>query len=170
MAQMRRVDLSSIGFLFIGALCGALLIFGLSTLRHQTPSATTSMVFVTSSSELAPPLGGRLGGIASSDTATDWITHQALGASNDVVLGGRLGGITSADMANDVMVKLGLQRIVGLGEGLRVQPDTTHDTINVNQRAEGPGEGIIQFIDTTSYGGSTAQRIIGPGEGLNRAP
>ena len=97
MAQMRRVDLSSIGFLFIGALCGALLIFGLSTLRHQTPSATTSMVFVTSSSELAPPLGGRLGGIASSDTATDWITHQALGASNDVVLGGRLGGITSAD-------------------------------------------------------------------------
>lgn len=95
--------LPAVGFMLIGALCSALLLFGLGARLHETPSATTSMVFVTSSSEMDPPIGGRLGGIDSSDTANDARTRAALNAT--MVVGGRLGGIISADAVVDFMTR-----------------------------------------------------------------
>lgn len=146
MAQTRRVDVTSFGLWFVGALCGALLMFGINTLRTEPQRGTSSLVFVTSLGEMAPPVGGRLGGIASSDTANDALVRRELAADASAAIGGRLGGVTSSDTANDAMINQGLQRVVG------------------------PGEGLNQFVDTSTYVGSTSQRIVGPGEGLNQVP
>ena len=129
MATMRRVDLSAITFLLVGTLCGALLIFGVGSLRHSDHHTAPSMVVTSSSSEMSPPIGGRLGGINSSDTVNDSAIRQGLKADADAVVGGRLGGIASSDTANDwstrqslstndAIVKTPVSRIIGPGEGL----------------------------------------------------
>jgi hypothetical protein len=102
---------TAIGFVFIGVLCGALLLFGLGTLRRQPPSATPSMVFVTSSSELAAPIGGRLGGLNSSDTA------------NDAIVKAQVSRITGPgeglhQFVDNSRFPVGVERITGPGEGL----------------------------------------------------
>lgn len=102
---------TAIGFLFIGALCGALLLFGLGTLRHQTPSATTSIVFVTSSSEMAAPVGGRLGGIDSSDTVNDAIVKSSVSRV-------RGPGEGLNQFVDNSSFAAGAERITGPGEGL----------------------------------------------------
>jgi len=149
MATMRRVDLSAITFLFIGTLCGALLMFGVGSLRQSNHHTAQSMVVTSSSSEMAQPIGGRLGGINSADAANDWIIRQSLSA-------------------NDATVKTPVSQIVGPGEGLDQFVDQSSYRVN-SDRNVGPGEGLNQYHDTTSFN-TNNQRIIGPGEGVNLVP
>jgi hypothetical protein len=131
-------------FLFVGALCGALLMFGLTTLRQPSSAGTAPVVYVTPSGEMSAPLAGHLGGVTSSDPANDFLVRQALTDEMTALIGGRLGGIESSDTAVDASTKAALNRVVG------------------------PGEGLNQFVDNSVYQGSENQRIMGPGEGLNQ--
>ena len=111
MATMRRFDANSIGFWFIGALCGVLLMVGITALRQQHHETTSSMVFVTSSSEMAAPVGGRLGGIDSSDTANDAIVKASVSRV-------RGPGEGLNQFVDNSSLAVGAGRITGPGEGL----------------------------------------------------
>ena len=112
--RFRRIELSWIALLLSGVLVGALLVLGITQLgqaRRQT-SAPVAVAPLTQVSETA---GGRLGGLASADTAEDWQIKQGLlarsatvEASGSSLAGGRLGGLASADTANDAQVRQGL--------------------------------------------------------------
>ena len=86
MATMRpllqQFKLSWIAFWIAGALCGALLMIGISTLRQTSQDSTAPVVIVTTFTGTTVPVGGRLGGITSSDTATDWLIRQAITADS----------------------------------------------------------------------------------------
>jgi hypothetical protein len=149
---------TAIGFLFVGALCCALLIFGLEARRHQTPSATTSTEFVISSNEMAAPIGGRLGGLNSSDTATDAIAK----AQVSQVRGPGEGLNQWVDNSSFVAAA---ERIIGPGEGLNQWVDSSGFAAGA-VRTIGPGEGLHQWADNSSLAAGQ-ERITGPGEGLN---
>jgi hypothetical protein len=170
MATTRRFDVNAIGFWFVGALCGVLLMVGITALRQQHHETPSSMVFVASSSEMAAPVGGRLGGIDNSDTVNDARTRAALHAT--MVVGGRLGGIASADTAVDFTTRQALSTQEALVLGGRLGGLSGSDTVNDAvvkasvSRVMGPGEGLSQFVDTSSFAVGV-ERMTGPGEGRN---
>jgi hypothetical protein len=131
----RRVELSWIGLLLVGALCGALVMFGVDALRQSDHHANAPIVVAPVANRV--PIGGRLGGIVSADTANGWyLLHEynppalpsTANANREDVQGQR-------DISAPTAVP---QRVVGPGEGLNtVAPD-------------GPvSVGIPPIIDTT---------------------
>jgi hypothetical protein len=109
--------------------------FGGNAARHEQNSPTGSMVFVTSSTEKAPPFGGWLGGIASSDTANDWKIRQALQLDVDAV-----NMIRHTPTAS---LRVNTDRMTGPGEGLNQPVDQTGYTPG-DGRIVGPGEGLVR--------------------------
>ncbi len=147
---LQRIQLSWLGFWIVGALCGVLLVIGITALRHERPSPSPSLVFVTRSSEMAVLVGGRLGGLASSDTANDAAIRRALQAQTMVVVGGWLGGMASSDTATDWAIRQSLNTSRAPVIGGRLGGIASADT---------PTDAAFKRAD---------DRITGPGEGLNR--
>jgi hypothetical protein len=129
---LRRVELNWIGFLLLGALCGALVMFGVDTLRQSSHEATAPPVAAPVPAANSVPIGGRLGGMVSSDTATGWYLQRefnpddALSTSVAAPVGKDLLGQRESSVST-----AGSQRIVGPGEGLNVTSDgsTSNESI-----------------------------------------
>jgi hypothetical protein len=123
-----------IEFLFVGALCGALLLFGLGILRHKTPGATPSSGIVGSSSGMAAPIGGRLGGLNSSDTANDAIVRAQVS---------RVRGLGEGlnQFVDNTSFTAHAERIIGPGEGRNQWVDNSSFAAG-SERITGPGEGL----------------------------
>jgi prolipoprotein diacylglyceryltransferase len=126
---LRRVEVRWIGLWLAGAVCGVLLMIGISTLREPSHTSSASVADVLVPEEPSALIGGRLGGITSSDTATDWYVRQGLTvdampipSSGPAAIGGRLGGIDTADTPTDAAAKKHSQQIVGPGESLNTVP------------------------------------------------
>jgi hypothetical protein len=123
---LRRGELSWIGFLLLGALCGALVTFGVDTLRQSSHDATAPQVAAPVPAANSVPVGGRLGGMVSSDTATGWyLLHEF----NPVATAPPAAAPAREDVLRQRDVSAptaGSQRIVGPGEGLNVaSPDSS---------------------------------------------
>ena len=101
---LRRVELSWICLLLVGALCGAVVTFGVDALRQSSHDATVPPVAmpVPAANNVLP--GGRLGGIQSSDTATGWYLQHEFNPA--------------APQAQPAAASDNAPRIVGPGEGL----------------------------------------------------
>ncbi|HET7037233.1 MAG TPA: hypothetical protein VFI42_16220 [Thermomicrobiaceae bacterium] len=122
MATMRmrfqRVELSWIALLLSGMLVGAMLVVGITHLSQAQPRVSVPVV-AAPQTQVSETVGGRLGGIASADTANDSFVRQGLAPAvpapvagvphrkfveqNEMPeapeppIGGRLGGLTQAD-------------------------------------------------------------------------
>lgn len=123
----RRVELRWIVYLVVGALCGVLLVLGIDALLQGSTDTSEPLAEI-STTYTGAAVGGRLGGITSSDTANDFLIRQGLSTaaitttSSSAPVGGRLGGIDSADTPTDALFKQQAERIVGPGEGLNQVP------------------------------------------------
>jgi hypothetical protein len=136
---LRRVELSWIGFLLVGALCGALVMFGVDALRQSGHDATAPVVAAPVANNV--PIGGRLGGIVSSDTATGWyLLHEF----NPPALP------STADPNR---------------EDVQGQRDVSAPAATT-RRIVGPGEGVNAVAPGSSSNDSIPP-IIDPAEGLN---
>lgn len=149
---LRRVELTWIAFLLVGALCGALAMFGVDALRQSSHDATAPLVAAPVQAPNSVPLGGRLGGISSSDTATSWyLLHEF----NPVATTLSVAGPAAAPSVE-----------APLGEGFIGSHDRAVDAVAVTPRIVGPGE----RLNTVSDGSSTIDSIppiIDPAKGLN---
>ena len=127
---LRRVELSWIAFLLVGALCGALVMFGVDALRQSSTDAPAAQVVAPVPAANTAPIGGRLGGVVSSDTATGWYLLHEFNPSALPSTGApdRDGVLGQRDVSAPTPVP---QRIVGPGEVLNsVAPDnSTNDSI-----------------------------------------
>jgi hypothetical protein len=137
---LRRIELNWIGFLLVGALCGALVMFGVDALR-QSSHDTTAPVAAAPVAANSVPIGGRLRGMVSSDTATGWyLLHEY----NPPALPS-----TATPNRDDI-----------LG-----QRDVSAPTA-IFQRSVGPGEGL-NAVATDSATNDSIPPIIDPAEGVN---
>lgn len=102
--QVRRVELNVFALLVGGLLVAVLAVVGITELRSATQPASVPQAVASLPAASIATTGGRLGGMASSDSATDWQEHQGLTSLSIAALppaGGRLGGIANADGAVD---------------------------------------------------------------------
>lgn len=124
MATMRmrfqRIELSWIALVLSGMLVGAILVVGITHISQAKPQVGAP-VAVAPQAQVSETVGGRLGGIASTDTANDDFVRQGLAhaaivqAPEPLIIDGRLGGIESADTANDWLVRQGLSQTMVVG-------------------------------------------------------
>jgi hypothetical protein len=116
------------------------MMFGVDALRQSNHNTTTPIVAGPAAAN-SVPIGGRLGGIASADTATGWyLLHEY----NPPTLPS-----TTAPNREDV----------------QVQRNGSAPTAG-SQRIVGPGEGVNAVSDDSSASNSIPP-IVDPAEGLN---
>ena len=100
--QFHRVELHEIALLVAGMIVGALLVAGITALQPATRSASVPQVVAALPTERFDATGGRLGGIASSDTATDWRERQSL--SSGAVAGSTFSGLGLDGEGADILM------------------------------------------------------------------
>ncbi len=75
-SAQRRIDTNSVVLLLAGILCGVALMAGISLVHPLKRQAANPVIIVSSTGASDGVVGGRLGGINSSDTAVDAATRQ----------------------------------------------------------------------------------------------
>jgi hypothetical protein len=136
----RRVELSWIGFLLVGTLCGALLMFGADALRQSTHNVSAPVVAAPAA--ISVPVESRRASMVSADTASGWyLLHEytvpALPSTGATNRGNVLG-----------------------------QRDVAASTV-ISQQIGGPVEGP-NTVASDSAANNSIPPIIDPAEGLNQ--
>ncbi len=122
---LRRVEVGWIGFWLAGALCGVLLMVGIGALHHTKQDTTATVALAQAPVAAIAPIGGRLGGIASSDTAADWYLRREFNpVATTLTAPAREGTLGQRDIAAPTGAS---SRIVGPSEGLNIPPAVSFD-------------------------------------------